>query len=133
MNTPIIFCGGHGGVLHGESWQRIAFLQQIIAESPTGGLTPIEDAWLWARVSGGMNGNYRLIYFGEHQPMFWWAGLPEGDNYEIDIIDTWNMTISPGSLRPARIFKAQELYKTLPEFELVLPGKPYLAVRIREK
>jgi len=123
----------HGGVLHGESWQRIAFLQQIMAETPVGGLTPIEDVWLWARVSGGVNGIYRLIYFGEHQPMFWWAGLPEGDNYAIDIIDTWNMTISPGALRPARIFMAKELYKDLPQFELVLPGKPYLAVRIREK
>ena len=51
---------------------------------------------MWSRVSGGINGDYGLIYFGEHQPVEWAVGLPmEDGEYEIDLIDTWNMTITP--------------------------------------
>lgn len=123
----------HGGALHGESWERIAFLRQIMEESPTGGLTPLDDSWMWTRVSGGMNGDYRLFYFGEHQPIRWWEGLPQGSDYAVDIIDTWNMTITPGTMQPTRRFAAMEWYAQMPDYELVLPGKPYLAVRIRKE
>jgi hypothetical protein len=123
----------HGGVLHGESWKRIAFLRQIIEDAPAGGLTPIEQSWVWSRVSGGMNGDYRLIYFGEHQPIRWWDGLPQGSDYDVDIIDTWNMTITPGALQPTRRFAAIEEHMQMPDYELVLPGKPFLAVRIRKQ
>lgn len=120
----------HGGVLHGESWQRIAFLREIIEDAPAGGLTPMTDSWVWTRVSGAMNGGYRLLYFGEHQPLRWWEGLPPGNDYEVEIIDTWNMTITLGAVQPTRRFAAME--GSQPDYELVLPGKPYLAVRIRE-
>jgi len=117
-----------GGVLRGESWKRIAFLRQIIDEAPPGGLSPLEDSWVWGRVAGGMNGDYRLFYFGIHQPVSWSIGLPDHD-VTIDIIDTWNMTISPGTLRP---LPAQGPERS-PAHEIVLPGKPYLAVRIRKR
>lgn len=116
-----------GGVLWGESWKRLAFLKQIMDEGPAGGLSPREDSWVWTRVSGGMgmNGNYCLFYFGEHQPVSWGIDLPDQD-YTIDLIDTWNMTISPGTLRPVRQFSPYPA-----THEIVLPGKPYLAVRIK--
>jgi hypothetical protein len=123
----------HGGVLRGTSWKRIAFLKQIMEEGPAGGLSPLEDSWVWTRVSGGVNGDYRLLYFGEHQPVTWWAGLPEGDGYLVEIIDTWNMTISETSLRPVKRFAGTDLYPDLPSQELVLPGQPYLAIRIRRR
>lgn len=122
----------HGGVLHGESWKRIRFLRSIVEEAPAGGLEPLSDEWVWTRTSGAGNGNYRLIYLGEHQPLTWWWGLPEGTDYAIDIIDTWNMTITPGSLRPMRRLNATENYP-IPSHEVVLPGKPHLAIRIRPK
>ena len=123
-----------GGILHGESWQRFAFLRRIMEEGPVGGLTPLEDSWVWTRVSGGQNGDYRLIYFGEHQPLSWIEGLPDTDDYEIDIIDTWEMTITAGTRRIMKPFKAAA--GSNPEtlrYELVLPGKPYQAVQIRER
>jgi hypothetical protein len=119
-----------GGVLCGESWKRIAFLKRIMDEGPAGGLSPSEDSWVWTRISGGMNGDYHLFYFGEHQPVYWGFVLPDQD-YTVDIIDTWNMTISPGTLRPVRGFPHVSPYPAT--HEVVLPGKPYLAVRIRKQ
>ncbi|GAK51161.1 hypothetical protein U14_02403 [Candidatus Moduliflexus flocculans] len=109
-----------GGILRGESWQRIAFLRQVIESGPADGLTPLEDEWVWLHsVTGGFNGNYRLMYFGEHQPAGWSWGLPKDVAYTVEVIDTWKMTITPID----GIFKNAA--------EIPLPGKPYLAVRIR--
>ncbi|MBN1639652.1 MAG: DUF5605 domain-containing protein [Anaerolineae bacterium] len=107
-----------GGVLRGESWKRIGFLRQIVEAGP-GPLAPVEGAWVWSRVCGAQRGAYRLLYFGEHQPSAWSFGLPEDVTYEVDVIDTWEMTVDtlPGTFRNAA--------------QIPLPGKPYLAVRIR--
>lgn len=108
-----------GGVLHGESPARIAFLRGILEEAPPGGLTPMEDGWFWPRISGSSNGNYRLIYFGAHQPRLWSEGLPTEGRFQIDVIDTWNMTITP--------LEGTFEGKTT----LELPGLPRLALRVR--
>jgi hypothetical protein len=123
-----------GGVLRGESWPRIGFLRQIIEAGPAEGLTPMEERWEWTRVSGGRSGDYRLIYLGEHQPRRWATGFPEDDGpYEIDIIDTWNMTITPASPgeRPVSPPTRGNIPEAQPAFGVELPAKPYLAVRIR--
>jgi hypothetical protein len=143
MHPDDILWWSKGGVLHGESWPRIAFLREIIEDMPAGGLSPMVDSWYWTRVSGGINGDYRLIYLGEHQPVEWAVGLPmEDGDYEIDLIDTWNMTITPiekGPLPvspPTRRKKTDKLVaKPKPEaaFGVALPGKPYLALRVRPK
>ena len=88
-------------------------------QGPPGGITPIGDFWIWSRVSGGMNGDYRLIYFGAHQPKIWFYGKHKKGRFKVDVIDTWNMTITP----QPRIYESNE--------EIPLPGKPYLAIRIR--
>ena len=61
------------------------------------GLTPAPtDDWPWSRVSAASDGDYKLIYLGEHQPAVWAAGLPKDDrDCEVDVIDAWNMTITP--------------------------------------
>ena len=69
-----------GGVLRGESWKRVAFLRSILEEDVANGLTPSPtDEWPWQRVSCASEGDYKLIYFGEHQPALWAAGLPKDD------------------------------------------------------
>lgn len=107
-----------GGELRGESWRRIAFLREILEEGP-GPLTPLEREWVWRRISGGAHGNYRLIYFGPHQPIRWGIGLPQGVPYQVDWIDPWEMTITPleGTFQDAA--------------EVPCPGRPYMAIRIR--
>lgn len=107
-----------GGILHGESPKRIAFLKRILSESPPGGIDPIKGDWAWQNSVAGKEGEYYLFYFGVHQPSYW--TLPsKGENYQIDVLDTWNMTITP-----IGTYKAGSRVK--------LPGKPYIALRIRK-
>ncbi len=107
-----------GGVLHGESASRIEFLRRIIEELPPGGLQPLSDAWLWARMAGGQAGDTRIIYFGAHRPAAWNFGLPEDAPFTVEWIDTWAMTIEqvPG------VFQAAA--------EVPAPDKPYCAMRL---
>lgn len=98
---------------------------------------------MWTRVSGGINGDYRLIYFGEHQPVEWAVGLPmEDGEYEIDVIDVWNMTITPiekAALPMTHVARKKKSDVIVPKpkpqaaFGVKLPGKPYLALRVRPK
>ncbi len=132
-----------GGVLHGESWRRIAFLRRLLEEDGSMGLEPMgtHDSWPWSRVSGArdLNGKTSWIYFGEHQPNQWTTGLPPDDGrHEVDLIDTWNMTIAPARQVPAFIPHPTR-HGTVTRggvadaaFGVELPGKPRLALRIRK-
>jgi hypothetical protein len=107
-------------------------------------LTPMgpNTAWPWSRVSGASDGEGRVsyIYFGEHQPNQWTTGLPVTDgDYDLDLIDTWNMTIVPARRIPALIPHPTRHGEVVrggqadAAFGVELPGKPYLALRIRLK
>lgn len=133
-----------GGVLRGESWPRIGFLRDLIEEDVVNGLTPFthpEHSWEWVRVSGAYDEDVRFIYFGEHQPAEWAVGLPMDDgDYEIDLIDTWEMTIqriekAPLPEAPAYRQGGGHLLGGDPEaaFGVRLPSKPYQAVRVRRR
>jgi hypothetical protein len=43
----------------------------------------------------GKEGATSLFYFGVHQPAEWTLDLPEGNRYQAEVIDTWEMTIAP--------------------------------------
>jgi hypothetical protein len=128
-----------GGVLHGESSRRIAFLRSIIEEDVVNGLTPAPDEWPWQRVSMAGDGEVRFIYLGEHQPGLWIAGLPTDDRpCEVDVIDAWNMTVTPAKRVPRPSFPklrqrggALRDPQPLASFAIELPSKPYQAIRIR--
>ncbi len=65
-----------GGVLSGESPQRIAFLRKIVEETAPDGLEPIEEDWTYhGRGARSGEGNM-LVYFGPHQPCCW--RMPRG-------------------------------------------------------
>jgi len=106
-----------GGVLRGDSISRLDFLQRIASDSPTGRLDPLPSDWdaTW----GGVAGQYCVIYFGDHQPVFRDVAIPAGMTAEIDVIDTWLMTVT-----------------TLPgvhsgTVRVDLPARPYVAIRLR--
>jgi hypothetical protein len=103
-----------GGVLYGQSPERIAFLREILEQGPAEGLEPV------GRWGAGREGEYYLFYFGVHQPAEWTFDLPAENRYRVDIIDTWGMTMMPLE----GTFEGR--------FKVGLPGKPYLAVRIRK-
>ncbi|WP_235941471.1 DUF5060 domain-containing protein [Paenibacillus puerhi] len=96
-----------GGKLYGECVERLAFLRRIMEEGP-------ED-WLGARSAG----TYSLLYFGRRQPVFHWIDWPEQAAYRVEVIDTWNMQVTP----LAGVFQGRS--------KVELPGRPYLALRVR--
>jgi hypothetical protein len=133
-----------GGKLKGESWKRIAFLRNILTDSGVTGLelmSGLIDGWPWTRVSGvkDLGGHVSFIYFGEHQPLEWTTGLPTDDGrYEVDLIDTWAMTVEPARQipplvqHPTRHGTEVRGGRADAAFGVELPGRPYLALRIRK-
>ena len=104
-----------GGTLHGESPARLAFLRKIMEDGP-GGLNPSADRYY---LNAGIEGEYYLYYFDVNGPAQYELKLPPGGNYHADIIDPWAMTVTP----------APGAYAD--KSTIQLPGKPYLALRLR--
>ncbi|MFZ6029258.1 MAG: DUF5060 domain-containing protein [Chloroflexota bacterium] len=111
-----------GGELQGSSPARIAFLRKLIEGLPEKGFSLIEPAASFIHKSAGCGiyPEFGLYYFGLNQPSFQWIHLPESGTWQIDIIDTWEMTVtSAGSNFSGHC-------------RLELPGKEGIAVRIRK-
>lgn len=105
----------HGGKLHGECVPRIAFLKQILEEAP--------ENLIYGKASNDastleISGQYYLQYFGIHRFSFRDFGFSEG-KFKVDIIDTWNMTVTP----------LEETFEG--RFRIHLPSELYYAIRIR--
>lgn len=104
-----------GGVLHGSSPARIAFLEALQAEAPEGVWDPLPGDWdvPW----GGVDGRVRVGYFGFNRPRFRNVLLGEGQ-WRIEVIDTWNMTVDelPGTHTG--------------HVRVELPGRQFMAVRL---
>jgi hypothetical protein len=123
-----------GGILRGESPARIAFLKNILADAPPEGIEPI-DRFFQSNL-GGKAGEYYLLYFGHEQPKQWIFELPkdglsDGETFKVDILDTWNMTITPVD-HPFKIVRYSPYdFHVEGDAVIPLPGKPYIALRIR--
>ena len=140
------FGNGHGGAwisnggkLLGQSPPRLAFLRKILEEGPADGIEPIDE--FYDQEIGGKAGEYYLVYFGYTCPTQWTFTLPvdppekkalvAGMKFHVDLLDTWNMTITPVdhiytvNRTPENGFRAdgQPL--------VMLPGKPWMALRIQ--
>ena len=105
-----------GGVLKGQSPARIAFLRKILDGSPPEGLNNLSTYYLGA----GQEGRYYLFYFDVNQPAEYEFDLAKGVDYRADLIDPWEMAITP----VAGTFSGK--------FSLKLPGKPFQAVRFQK-
>ena len=118
MHPEDVLWWSKGSVLHGESPARIAFLRKILEEGPADGL---DDMSGWDMACAGKEGEYYLMYFGNRQPSFRRLQLPEEGQFTVEIIDTWEMTITP----IGGTFSGQ--------CEVKLPGKPYIALRVKKR
>jgi hypothetical protein len=107
-----------GGKLRGESPARIAFLRRILEEGPPEGLDVVGEVTNTHLRSAGQVGAYYLTYFGPRQPAQVTLSLPDGQRYRADLIDTWQMTVTP-------LAASVEHNSTIH-----LPRVPYLAVRL---
>ena len=114
----------HGGKLKGESWKRVRFLLGIMSETPGGALMRKAAEWdcvtavpqdeaLYAKTG------YRIDYFSFMCPSVRNFEMPEGTEWEVEVIDTWNMTI-------------EKRGRFSGKYAIELPGRPYMAIRLRK-
>ncbi|MGP7796863.1 DUF5060 domain-containing protein [Sphingomonas sp. CLY1604] len=125
---------GQGGRLVGTSAPRLAFLRRVLEEGPRPGIEPIQTWWQYHMA--GKPQEYYLHYFGDAQPNEWRVAIPgkPGEplhRYRAEILDTWNMTVTPveGEFAMAQAGAYDQQDPNRPT--LALPGKPWLAVRLR--
>jgi Domain of unknown function (DUF5060)/Domain of unknown function (DUF5605)/Protein of unknown function (DUF4038) len=128
-----------GGVLKGESPERLAFLKKVLNGAPAEGIEPV-DKWQDSPI-GGQAGKYYLIYFGKQTPTNWLFQIPkpplgklqsaDGLKFTAEILDTWNMTVTPveGTFTPSK--KNGYAFADKDGRSIDLPGKPYIAIRIK--
>lgn len=123
-----------GGVLKGQSPARLAFLRKVMDDSPAEGINPI-DKWQDERTAGKA-GEYYLLYFGKEAPKEWAFALykdalKDGLKFQVEILDTWNMTVTPvpGTFTTKK--RDAYVFEDAAKKSIALPGKPYLALRIR--
>lgn len=113
----------HGGRLHGESWKRFGFLLDIMKETPGCGLAPCPREWdevccVPQQEAGPGVKSYYLCYYSFMRPSFREFYFDDETEFEAEVIDTWECTIE----KKGR-FKGR--------FRVELPGKQYMAVRLR--
>jgi len=123
-----------GGVLKGESPARLAFLRQVLEDSPTNGIDPI-DKWQNPQYAG-QPAEYYLVYFGRAEPVLWEFQLPkaqleEGMKFKAEVLDTWNMTTTPVSGVFTIKKKDDYFYGSVNDRSISLAGRAYMAIRIK--
>ncbi|MDS0527901.1 DUF5605 domain-containing protein [Clostridium sp. SHJSY1] len=111
----------HGGTLHGTSPARIAFLRRILENAPGPITSPVKSSdgsySYWDVTVGSVSDDYFLFYFGFCQPTFRTFNMPKEKKYKVDIIDTWEMTITEAGIYTE-------------DFSIDMPGKQYIAIRM---
>ena len=63
--------------------------------------------------------SYYLIYFGFTRPAFKEYYFDDETEFEIEVIDTWNMTVEKQGTGKGK-------------FKVELPGRQYMAVRLKK-
>lgn len=125
---------GQGVALHGESPARLAFLRKVMEAGPVEGIEPVDK---WQRpYMGGKAGDYYLLYFGHEAPTSWVfqlykANMAEGLSYTVEILDTWNMTVTPVEGIFTTKKKDNYHFVDLNGRSVTLPGREGIALRIR--
>jgi hypothetical protein len=117
LDPEAILWWSKGGVLHGESAPRLAFLRRLLEAGPATGLDPVEGV-VQMHLCAGKAHEFYLIYPGVSQPALLEITLPVGEQYQAEVIDTWGMTAAPGEIYTGRA-------------DIPMPGKAYHALVLR--
>ena len=83
---------------------------------------------------GGKPGEYYLVYFGREKPTEWTFQLPaavlsDGMEFHVDVLDTWNMTISPVDTVFTATKLSQYQFGSQGDAKVELPGREYMALK----
>jgi hypothetical protein len=122
-----------GGRMRGQSPPRLAFLRKILEDGPGDGLDPI-DKWNDPNTAGKA-GEYYLTYFGRETPTNWVfqlykRGVTDRMRFKVDVIDTWDMTITPVSGEFVTKKRDNYYFVDAKGRAVALPGKTGIALRI---
>ena len=111
----------HGGTLKGQSAERIAFLAEILKSIPEGkGLKFMPEYWDAVAATTEDNGkDFFMFYFSFLNPYYRNLYFDDTTEYEVDVIDTWNMKIYPQG-----VFQGH--------FRIIVGEGPYMAIRVRK-
>ena len=118
----------HGGTLKGESAERFHFLRRFLEDVPGLGLKFWDerdnyrmkwDDFIAVPEEPQYFGQYYFFYYGMWRPSFRQIWLDNGTWFDVDIVDTWNMTITPAGRHKGR-------------FEIPLPKRQYMGIRLRK-
>lgn len=125
LHPDNILWWSHGGTLHGESWKRFGFLLDILRDTPGIGLRPCHDKWDDLAAAAECERlktvkSYYIYYYSFMRPSFRDFYFDDATEYEVEVIDTWNMTIESQGVKKGR-------------FRVELPGREYMAVRLKKK
>lgn len=116
----------HGGKLHGESYKRLKLLYDVLCETPGIGLAPYKDR-AWDEVCAVPESepfgfdihSYYLYYYSFMNPSFRDYYIDDETEYEVKVIDTWNMTVENKGIHKGH-------------FRIDLPGRKYIAVQLKQ-
>ena len=111
-----------------------------MSEAPAEGIDPI-DKWQNPEY-GGQPSQYYLIYLGKQTPSAWEFKIPkppqgkgqppaEGMKFAVDVLDTWNMTVTPVPGIFTLTKKDDYFMGDTDGRSIPLPGRPYMAIRIQ--
>jgi len=126
-----------GGVLKGQSPARLAFLKQVLADSPAAGIDPVDGH----PEMGAQPGQYYLIYLGKQALTNWVFEIPQppaggppfagGEKFTVDLLDTWNMSVArvPGDFTLKQ--RDDGTYADQDGRSIALPGQPDMAIRVQ--
>lgn len=122
VNPEDILWWSHGGKLHGDSPERIRFLHSILCETPGYGLKlgqGMFDETVGVPDKAMPDGSYEIHYYGFGRPSFKHFFKQPEEKYQVEIIDTWNMTVTDAGEHSGK-------------FKIELPGKEYMAIRLKK-
>ncbi|HEY9509305.1 MAG TPA: DUF5605 domain-containing protein, partial [Verrucomicrobiae bacterium] len=91
---------------------------------------------------GGKPSEYYLIYLGKQTPTNWLFRIPkppqghglppaEGMKFTAEVLDTWNMTITPVPGTFSLVKQDDYFHGDKDGRSIELPGRPYMAIRIK--
>lgn len=123
-----------GGHLGGNSVPRLAFLRKIMEEGPGDGFDQLDRDH--DPNTAGVAGEYYLSYLGREKATSWpfrlcKTMLSEGMRFSVEIIDVWEMSITP--VEGVFVVKQKDRYTFVDKDgrSVPLPGKAGIALRIR--
>lgn len=128
LSQDNIIWWAHGGHLKGESQDRFRFLLNFLEDVPGHGLRLGKlrddlhfewDDYVAVPEDPALFGSYYFFYYSLWRPAFRKIWIDDDTWYEAEIIDTWNMTVTP-----AGRFKGRT--------EIPLPGRQYIGIRVKK-